>query len=202
MRTNSMERESVMKKLAKQIIEKNRLVIALTILITLFLGFFLGNLRINPDILSYFPKNDPDVQLLNYLGKEYGGNSLAMIVLEAGDVFTTETIGLIHELTTQLQLEPGVAYVTSLTNTLDIKTDEYGFEIGRLVDTANLPRDPEALAALKEYTLSKEMFRNNLVTEDATATLIICRLETNSDQVATCRRLKKIVKETAPATKI
>ena len=202
MRTNSVERESVMKKLAKQIIEKNRLVIALTILITLFLGFFLGNLRINPDILSYFPKNDPDVQLLNYLGEEYGGNSLAMIVLEAGDVFTTEIIGLIHELTTRLQLEPGVAYVTSLTNTLDIKTDEYGFEIGRLVDTANLPRDPEALAALKEYTLSKEMFRNNLVTEDATATLIICRLETNSDQVATCRRLKKIVKETAPATKI
>ena len=108
MRTNSVERESVMKKLAKQIIEKNRLVIALTILITLFLGFFLGNLRINPDILSYFPKNDPDVQLLNYLGEEYGGNSLAMIVLEAGDVFTTEIIGLIHELTTRLQLEPGL----------------------------------------------------------------------------------------------
>jgi hydrophobe/amphiphile efflux-3 (HAE3) family protein len=196
----------MIKKLAKQIIEKNRLVIILSILVTLFLGFFLRNLKINPNILSYFPKNDPDVQLLNYLGEEYGGNSLAMIVLEAGDLFTTETIGLIHELTTRLQLEPGVAYVTSLTNTLDIKTDEYGFEIGRLVDTANLPGDPEALAALKEYTLAKEMYRNVLVTEDATATLIICRLETNSDQVATCRRLKAVVKETiketAPAIKI
>ncbi|NLY88650.1 MAG: RND family transporter [Firmicutes bacterium] len=191
-----------MKKLAKLIIEKNRLVIVVFALITLFLGFFLRNLRINPDILSYFPKNDPDVQLLNYLGEEYGGNSLAMIVLETGEIFTPETIAVIHELTTRLQLEPGVAYVTSLTNTLDIKTDEYGFEIGRLVDTANLPRDPEALTALKEYTLSKEMFRNNLVTEDATATLIICRLQTNSDQVATCRRLQEIVAETAPAMKI
>src|SRR5690606_20766030 len=153
-----------MKKLARQIIEKNRLVIVLFTLITLFLGFFLRDLKINPDILSYFPKKDADVQLFNYLGEEYGGNSLAMIVLETGDLFTSETIGLIHELTTRLQLEPGVAYVTSLTNTLDIKTDEYGFEIGRLVDTANLPSDPAELAALKEYTLAKEMFRNNLVT--------------------------------------
>ena len=50
------------------------------------------------------------------------------------------------------------------------------------------------------------MYRNVLVTEDATATLIICRRETNSDQVATCRRLKAVVKETiketAPAIKI
>lgn len=191
-----------MKKLARQIIEKNRIVIVLFILTTLFLGFFLRNLKINPDILSYFPKNDPDVRLFNYLGEEYGGNSLAMIVLEARDVFTTETIAVIHELTTRLQLEPGVAYATSLTNTLDIKTDEYGFEIGRLVDVGNLPRGPEALAALKEYTLAKEMFRNNLVTEDATATLIICRLQTNSDQVETCRRLQEIVKETAPAMKV
>ena len=191
-----------MKKLARQIIEKNRLVIVLFTLITLFLGFFLRDLKINPDILSYFPKNDPDVQLFNYLGEEYGGNSLAMIVLENEEIFTTETFALIDELTTRLQLEPGVAYVTSLTNTLDIKTDEYGFEIGRLVDTANLPRDPEALAILKEYTLGKEMYRNNLVTEDATATLIICRLQTNSDQVATCRRLQEIVAEVAPAMKI
>ncbi len=201
LRANFIERKTAMKKLAKQVIEKNRLVIIVFVLITLFLGFFLRDLKINPDVLSYFPKNDSDVQLFNYLGEEYGGNSLAMIVLETGEIFTTETLAVIHELTTRFQLEPGIAYVTSLTNTLDIKTDEYGFEIGRLVDTGNLPRDPEALAALKEYTLAKEMFRNNLVTEDATATLIICRLQTNTDQVATCRRLQAIVKEVAPAMK-
>src|SRR5690606_41788146 len=108
-----------MKKLARQIIEKNRLVIVLFTLITLFLGFFLRDLKINPDILSYFPKNDPDVQLFNYLGEEYGGNSLAMIFLENEEFFTTETFALIVCLTTWLQLESRGAYVTTLTSKLD-----------------------------------------------------------------------------------
>ena len=191
-----------MNKLAEQIIKKSRLIIVLFLLITIFLGLSLRNLKINPDILSYFPKNDPDIKLFNYLGEEYGGNSLAMIVLATDDIFKSETIATIHELTTRLQLDPGVAYVTSLTNTLDIRTDEYGFEIGRLVDEYNLPRDPEELAELKEYTLSKEMFRGNLVTEDATATLVICRLQNSVDQVETCRRLKAIVEEIGPPEKL
>ena len=191
-----------MSKLAAQIIRKSRLVIVLVALITLFMGFSLRSLKINPDVLSYFPKNDPEIKLFKYLGEEYGGNSLAMIVLATEDIFNRETIATVHELTNRLRLDPGVAYVTSLTNTLDIRSDEYGFEIGRLVNEGNLPREPEELAKLKAYTLSKEMFRGNLVAEDATATLIICRLQNGEDQVETCRRLQEIVAEIGPVEEI
>ena len=190
-----------MSKLAAQIIRKSRLVIVLVALITLFMGFSLRSLKINPDVLSYFPKNDPEIKLFKYLGEEYGGNSLAMIVLATEDIFNRETIATVHELTNRLRLDPS-AYVTSLTNTLDIRSDEYGFEIGRLVNEGNLPREPEELAKLKAYTLSKEMFRGNLVAEDATATLIICRLQNGEDQVETCRRLQEIVAEIGPVEEI
>lgn len=190
-----------MHKLAEQIFRRKSLVIGLVIFITLFLGFFLRQLKINPDVLSYFPKNDPVVALFTKLGKEYGGNSLAMIALATEDVFNPETIATVHELTTRFQLDPGVSSVTSLTNILDIKSDELGFEIGRLVDPDHLPR-AEELAELKAYTLGKEMFRGALVAEDASATLIICRLQNDADQVATCRRLQAIVEEVGPAEKI
>jgi len=191
-----------MTKLSFLVIKKSKLLIVLTVLITLVLSLSLRNLTINPDITSYFPKSDPDIQLFNYLGEEYGGNSLAMVALETEDIFNSRTIETIHELTSRFRLAPGVSYVTSLTNVLDIREDEYGFEIGRLVDEYNLPRTPEELADLKEYTLSKQMFRGLLVSEDAGATLIICRLRHDTDEVEASRQIKEIVKEIDPAEKV
>jgi len=192
---------SVMTKLTVLIFRKRYLVIGLVILVTLFFGLSLRKLKINPDVLSYFPKKDPAVQLFTALGEEYGGNALAMIVLISEDVFNQATIATVHELTARFQLDPGVSTVTSLTNTVDIKTDEYGFEIGRLINAASLPTEGE-LAELKPYVLGKEMFRGALVAADASAALIICRLQNSTDQVATCRRLKTIVEEVGPAEKV
>lgn len=191
-----------MHKFSLFVINHRKLLIGLTVLITLALGLSLRNLTVNPDITSYFPETDPVIQLFNYLGKEYGGNTLAMVALETEDVFNSRTIETIHELTSRFRLTPGVSYVTSLTNVLDIREDEFGFEIGRLVDEYNLPRTPEELAALKEYVLGKEMFRNRLVSEDAGATLIICRLRHEADQVETARQLKAIVREVDPVEKV
>ncbi|MCK4825303.1 MMPL family transporter, partial [bacterium] len=87
----------------------------------------------------------------------------------------------------------GVSFVTSLANVIDIKSDEYGMEIGRLINEYELPETPEELQELKNYTLSKDMYRGRLVSEDATTTLIICKLQKEIDQVKTARQLKEIV---------
>jgi len=56
---------------------------------------------INADIISYFPRSDPAVDLFNQIGENYGGNSLAIIAIGTDDIFNADTIATIYDLTTR-----------------------------------------------------------------------------------------------------
>jgi len=184
-----------MKKFAEIILKLKTVIIITTILVTLILGYSIKDLKINPDIFSYLPKSDPAVKLFDYIGEKYGGNYLAIVALETDDIFSKETIERISELTNEFKLVDGVSYVTSLTNVLDIKKGEGGIEIGKLIDEYNLPKADKEIKKLKIYTLSKDMYRGRLVSEDSKATLIICRLREDVDKIKVAKQLKEIVKK-------
>jgi hydrophobe/amphiphile efflux-3 (HAE3) family protein len=183
-----------MKKIAEMIIKLRIVIIISVVIITAVLGYYLKNIKINSDILSYLPKGDPIVKLFNYIGDEYGGNQLALIALETDDVFKKETIETVNKLTQEFKKIKNVSYVTSLTNVLDIKTDEEGtLQISKLIDEYNLPTEIEELEEIKNYTLSKDMYRGYLISEDAKGTLIICRFSDEADKVKAASQLKEIV---------
>lgn len=192
-----------MKKFTELVFKFRTGIIISTILITLVLGYFIKDLKINADIMSSLPKTDPVVKLYNYIGEQYSGTSMAMIAIEAENIFNLKTIENINNLTSQFKLVEGVSSVTSLTDVLDItKSEDGGIEIRKLVDEYNLPQNSEELAQLKTYCLSKDMYCGRLVSEDATATLIACRLSENFDKIKTVRQLKKIVQDSQPEEKI
>lgn len=185
-----------MKKIAETILKLRAVIIFSVIATTVILGYFVKDLKINSDILSYLPEDDPVVKLFNYIGDKYGGNQLALIALETDDVFNKETIETINNLTQEFKKNEEVTYVTSLTNVLDIRTDEEGtLQISKLIDEYDLPDDSEELKKIKNYALSKEMYRGYLVSEDAKATLIICRFSDTADKIKTASQLKDIVKK-------
>lgn len=183
-----------MKINAVELILKNRLVVIIAVLLlTFILGMQISNLKIEGDILKYLPEDDPTVVLFNRVGDEFGGNSLAFIALEIDNIFTKETIEHINQLTNQFKLVDGVTNVTSLTDVIDIKKTDEGLEIGKLIDPYKLPKTNEELQQLKKYTLSKDLYKGRIVSDDATAALIICRIAENVDKAETAARLKEIV---------
>lgn len=183
-----------MNKFVKFIVKCNKIIIITTVLLTLVLGYYAVGLKINPDITSYFPKNDPVVGLSKYIGKEYGGNQLSLIALETEDVFNPETIASIHYLSTRFKQVTGVADVTSLTTVLDIKKEIDEIEVGPLIKESELPLTSDEIQELKKYTLSKKLYRGRLVSEDSKTTLIICRLANGVDKVGIGKELKRIIK--------
>jgi len=191
-----------MLKFSESVIRYRKIIISITIAITLGLGYFLKDLKVESDVSKYLPKSDPTVKLFNYIGEEYGGNSLVMIVLEAEEIFTKETLKSISYLTSQFKLVDGVSYVTSLTNVPDIKKIVDGIEIGRLIDEYNLPATSEDLQKIKNYTLSKDMYRGFIVSTDSKAALIICRLRTEFDKMKTVKQLKEIVNKSGIKEKV
>ncbi|MFZ5940605.1 MAG: efflux RND transporter permease subunit, partial [Bacteroidota bacterium] len=184
-----------MERIVSRIINLRWIIIILVVALTAFLGYQIRNLRINSDILSTLPDNDNTGVLYKNIGHQFGGNEIGMIVLETEDVFTTEVLEHVKQITDSVRIIPGVASVTSLTDILDIKSSEWGIEIGKLVDEYNLPSTPEELDSLKAYVLSKEMYKGAIVSEDGTATLILFNLLPDSKKQEIAIRIRSGVKD-------
>ena len=88
-----------MKRFSDLVIRFRVPVIAVTLAVTLALGYFIKDTRVNSDILSYLPKNDPTVLLNEHVGKRFGGTQLAVVALETDDVFTASCLAHVASLT-------------------------------------------------------------------------------------------------------
>ena len=191
-----------MRAFARFILKQRYVVVALTVCLTAFFGYKLTKLQINSDIISYLPDDDPAVMLFNKIGNEFGGNSLALVALETENVFSAETLTHIRDLTEKFKVINGITNVTSLTNIIDIKKTEEGLEVGKLIDPYQLPETKEQLAHLREYTLSKDLYAGRVVSTDARATLIICRISQDADRITAASEIKKTTLEAALPEKI
>lgn len=183
-----------MKKFAAIVIRFRLPIIIFTLLITIFFGFFLTKIRINPDITTYLPADDSIVSRFNYIGKQYSSSSMGIIIIETDDVFNKETIDHINALTNGLKNTEGVDYVTSITSVLDIRTTpDSSIEISRLIDEYNLPATAEDLKKIKDYTLSKELYVGRLVSKDCRYATIICRINQDFDKNAVSEKIRETV---------
>ena len=191
-----------MRKFAELVIKHRVIIIVLVVVLTGFFGYQLKNLKINSDILTYLPQDDPLVVLFNEVGDKFGGSSLAMVALESDNVFNHKTLNRVDEITEKFKQMDGVSQVMSLTDILDIKKTEWGLEVGKLIDGGNIPERPDEMEKLREYTLSKDMYRGSLVSEDGKITVIIARLIEDIDKIEAGQQMKEIVKETTGGEKI
>ncbi|MBU2553395.1 MAG: MMPL family transporter [Bacteroidetes bacterium] len=182
-----------MEKLTRIIIKLKWIIVASVLALTIFFGYQTKFLTINSDILSSLPDDDPAASLYKEIGTQFGGNDMGMIVLESDNVFKTEILQHIKQITDSLKYTDGVSTVTSLTNILDIKSSEWGLEIGKLVDEYNLPDKQSQLDSLKNYVFSKEMYKGAIVSEDGTATVVMFTLLPDADKQAVAKMIKSKV---------
>jgi len=178
-----------MNRFSALVVKYRKIIIIITIILTLFFGYFASKIKINSDTTTYLPKTDTIVRMFNHIGEEFGSNSLAIVVLDTKEVFSQEVIEQISVLTQEFKLLDGVADVISLTNIIDIKKGEDGIEVGKLIDEYNLPQAAPDLEKLKQYVLAKDLYQGHIVSDDAKTTLIICRLREGIDQTKTVRQI-------------
>lgn len=183
-----------MKKIAGLVIRFRIVIIVLTLLFTGATGYYIKDIKINPDILSYLPEDDKEAMLFDMVGEKYGGNYVALVGIESDDVFEAEILSHIKELTDTLKTLEGVTYVTSLTDVIDIKNSEWGVEIGKLVDEDDLPSTAEEVNKLKDYTLSKDFYKGVIVSEDATLTLIYVKISEGVEKIEVANNIVSTVK--------
>jgi predicted RND superfamily exporter protein len=179
-----------MDKLAQITIKLKWYIVLLVFALTVFFGFHIKDLRINSDIISSLPDDDPHAVLFKKIGEQFGGNNMGIIILEADDIFNTAVLQNIVKITDTLKEVEGINAVTSLTNIIDIKGGDFGIEIGNLIDEYDLPDTPDELKALRDRVMSKEMYRGTIISDDGTATLMIFTLNDEANPQTVARTVK------------
>ncbi len=179
-----------MEKLYRYVIKIKWLIILLVLAMTVFLALQIPQIKINSDVISSLPDNDPDAVLIKKIGVQFGVNKTGMIILESDNIFTPEVLKHVRQVTDTLNEIEGISGVTSITNVMDVKGGEEGLEIGKLIDENNLPDTPEELANLKKRVLSNENYKGNIVSEDGTSTIIIFSIADEGNMQTLANKVK------------
>ncbi len=183
-----------MKRFAEIVIKFRLLIIIICLSLTGILGYFIKDITMDTDFINYLCVKDTDVKFFKEIGAEFGTNYICMIAIETEDIFNYGTLSRIREMTRTLEKVEGIGSVMSITNILDIGKTEEGFlEVGNLIDRNRIPSEINELKRLREYTLSKDMYTNNLVSEDGKITVIVVRIKEDTQRDALAEEIRKIV---------
>lgn len=166
-----------MKKLAEWVVRFRNVVLAATFVITVFFAWFVPKLKVNPDVISYLPKDDEVAMRFDSIGSSYQGNTIAVIGYQSDNVFTEKSLNEIKAITDTLRYFPGVSSVNSIINVIDIREEDSVLQVVPLIDEYNIPNTAEKLDSLKNYVLSKDIYRGMLISDDARSTVITARLQ-------------------------
>jgi len=159
------------------------------------MGYLGAGLSTNNSYDTWLPQKDRVKVLYDETDREFSSNAPIFFVLEFSEkgVFHPESLAHIRRITDLLESVPELFYVMSLTNIVDIRAAEDGVVVGDLID--EIPEDPEELQRLEDYVLSKEMYVNAVVSEDARFTVILMNIDAENDEVEVAGRVLDLIDE-------
>jgi predicted RND superfamily exporter protein len=133
-------------------------------------------LDVDPSANRLLPEGDPARAHYDYVRRLFGSDETVVVALATDDVFSAENLERIRAIGSRIEQIEGVHHVVSLANAVNVRGVEDGLEVGPFFD--EVPRDPAALAALRDEVLAHPLYGGNLVSRDGrTAALLVYLME-------------------------
>ncbi len=168
-------------RLENLIFGNRRLVIALFILATLFMGFEASKLRIDAGFAKMLPLEHEYMKTYLEYAEEFGGANRILIAIQAkdGDIFTPDFFQTLRKVTDDVFFIPGVSRstVSSLwtPNVRFTEVVEDGIAGGDVIP-ADFEPTPEGFAQVRENILKSPYF-GRLVANDFSAAIVAAELQ-------------------------
>ncbi|MBQ7166426.1 MAG: MMPL family transporter, partial [Treponema sp.] len=146
-------------------------------LVTVFCVAGLPRLTLSSNEEDWFDNTEQTKIDSDHFKDLFGADDSVMILVQADDVFAPDVLAAIARISERLENEiPYAKNVMSLTDLSLPFGNEEGFEIINPFEDG-IPDDPAELQEKKDFILSRESLRNNLVSDDGKETWIILSLE-------------------------
>ena len=175
-----------------------KVTIIAVVVATFLVAIPIRSLRLETDVETMMP-DEHHVFVYNNKVEEIFNTKKVIIVGVVNEgpdgVFNPDTLSLVEQLSLKIEEMDGIIGedITSLQAMDNIVGTDWGLEVEPLMETA--PETPEAAARLREAVFDNEMFINNVISPDGTATSIFAKLEEGYDKVEMYDRIRLIVAE-------
>jgi predicted RND superfamily exporter protein len=165
-------------------------VLALVVALTAFFTFQLKYLEVDSNIVDALPETDTVVQRFRAVGESFGSNEIGLVIIQNdNNVFLPQTLAHIQQVTDTLSGMEGIIRVTSLTNLTNFNTTDDAFEVDDLI--SDWPKNEADAEALKDEITTNAMVVGTIVSEDATAAVVLFNFESGSDIKATATLVRQ-----------
>ncbi len=183
-----------MKRISSFVVKYPKNIIAVTIAITLFLGFFISHVYFDNEVSHIVPKKHPT----NVFDKEsvsiFGSSDYVLIELISKDpngVFNYATLRRIDAMSRILEQYEYVDKVESLALSKNITGTKDSMSVGPLWEEGTLADDPALIAQIKTDAMSNKLFRRSIVSDDATTAGIVIKMKKSEIETIDIAAIKK-----------
>lgn len=152
-----------------------RTALVLIVLIHVVAGYFLTHLEFNNAPVLYFPEKSPAAVLERQIRAEFPNDELLIALFSGGDVYSKDTLSSLDQLSQELEKQPLVDRVFSVTNVDHIAATEDGFAVERLVDPDQI--DERTSSEWRERVLSDRFAPRWLASKDGQVLAIVVRVK-------------------------
>ncbi|OGW29626.1 MAG: hypothetical protein A2X56_09485 [Nitrospirae bacterium GWC2_57_13] len=176
--TNIRQRIEYLFEQLGRLVYRNRVKsLLLMAVFTVIPAAFLPKLSIDTTNESFFRKDDRALVEYNAFKDQFGKDELFVIAVQGPDVFDPGFLAQLKSLHDELKTRvPYLDDITSLINARDTRGKGDTLIVEDLLE--HWPRTGRELRALRERALSNPLYRDLLVSEDATFTTIILKAQT------------------------
>ncbi|MGK5094659.1 MMPL family transporter [Deltaproteobacteria bacterium TL4] len=174
MKATKAKFEKQLEVYAQWLCQYPKLVITGMLILTLVLGGFAVNLRVDMSNDANFRKDDPVFVTYEAFRKQFGRDEIIMVTITPPQVFDPQFLKDLQTLHKTLEKEvPYIDDVTSLINITSIEGKEKELLVGELFK--NWPETKEDLEIIKNKVLSNHQYRDFLISEDGKTTALVIR---------------------------
>ena len=179
-------------KLADLILNHPKLVIVISILLTIILASGIRNIRVEEDITEMIPKHLPSRQALNELEEIFGGSDVILVTIgnEKETIFNQRTLAKIKALSDSIEALPEINRITSLTTTKLIEGQEWGLEITPFLE--EVPQTQEDIELLKQNIFEESTYIGKIISADGKYASIIASVQEDADAFQLYEEIKTL----------
>ncbi|MCX6556669.1 MAG: MMPL family transporter [Candidatus Aminicenantes bacterium] len=157
-------------------------VIGLSIVLTVVALGGMRRLYFSNRLMDWLPKDDPQIARHIEVSEKFSVNNMVLILVKPNNgVFRAGFLQKVKDLTERLKETPGIAMVTSMGNAADIRKIPGGIEVANLLD--RIPDTSQKMNELRHKVLSKDIFRNRVVSGDGKWLALSAYIASDSDQI-------------------
>lgn len=185
----------------KFVLKRPWTLLLISIIFTIVCGLGLKGLSQNPDNRIFFSKGDPNLQALETLENTYTKNDNIFILVapKNSDIFTSDNLKIVRDLTKKLWQTPASSRVDSVTNFQWTRAKGDNIIISDLVSEGPISLDVAENA--RNVALSEPMLVNLLVSPDSKFTAINVTIIKPDDPVAAGNVVKEVMNFIRPIQK-